>query len=80
MDIAEKGRPQDGRISVRAPERMVDLRVSSLPTLHGENVVLRVLDRGGVVRRIEEAWTYCPGCGTPCRLERGTPTAVQTGP
>ena len=54
MDIAEKRRPQDGRITVRAPERMVDLRVSSLPTMHGENIVLRVLDRGGVVRRIRD--------------------------
>ncbi|KPJ55470.1 MAG: secretion system protein E, partial [Planctomycetes bacterium DG_58] len=53
MDIAEKRRPQDGRITVRAPERMVDLRVSTLPTMHGENIVLRLLDLGGTVRHIE---------------------------
>ncbi len=53
MDIAEKRRPQDGRITIRAPDRMVDLRVSTLPTMHGENLVLRLLDRGGQVRSIE---------------------------
>jgi len=53
IDIAEKRRPQDGRITVRAPDHMVDVRVSSLPTLYGENIVLRLLDRGGSVRKIE---------------------------
>jgi len=54
MDIAERRRPQDGRITVRVAERMVDLRVSTLPVLYGENVVLRVLDRGATVKRVEE--------------------------
>ena len=44
MDIAEKRQPQDGRMQVALASRMVDLRVSTLPTLHGEKVVLRVLD------------------------------------
>jgi general secretion pathway protein E len=45
MDIAEKRLPQDGRASVRVGERLVDLRISSLPTSHGERIVLRLLDK-----------------------------------
>ena len=45
LDIAESRLPQDGRISLIMSGRQVDFRVSTLPTLHGENIVLRVLDR-----------------------------------
>jgi type IV pilus assembly protein PilB len=45
MDIAEVRAPQDGRISLTFSGRAVDFRVSTLPTVHGENIVLRVLDR-----------------------------------
>ena len=45
MDIAETRAPQDGRISLSLSGRKVDFRVSTLPTVHGENIVLRVLDR-----------------------------------
>ena len=45
MNIAERRVPQDGRISLSVSGRAVDFRVSSLPTTHGENIVLRVLDR-----------------------------------
>ena len=44
LDIAEKRLPQDGRMQFSLTGRVVDLRVSTLPTLHGEKVVLRVLD------------------------------------
>ncbi|HEX2729000.1 MAG TPA: GspE/PulE family protein, partial [Rubrobacteraceae bacterium] len=44
LDIAERRIPQDGRFSVRLGGRKVDLRVASLPTVHGEEVVLRLLD------------------------------------
>jgi type II secretory ATPase GspE/PulE/Tfp pilus assembly ATPase PilB-like protein len=47
LDIAERRRPQDGRIRVRLESRELDLRVSSVPTMFGESVVLRLLDRGG---------------------------------
>jgi general secretion pathway protein E len=47
LDIAERRRPQDGRIRVRLEDRELDLRVSTVPTLFGESVVLRLLDRGG---------------------------------
>jgi general secretion pathway protein E len=46
LDIAERRKPQDGRIRIRLDERELDLRVSSVPTLHGESVVVRLLDRG----------------------------------
>jgi general secretion pathway protein E len=45
MDIAEKRLPQDGRITLRLAGRPVDVRVSTLPTGHGERVVLRLLDK-----------------------------------
>jgi general secretion pathway protein E/type IV pilus assembly protein PilB len=45
MNIAETRAPQDGRISATMSGRVVDFRVSSLPTTHGENIVLRILDR-----------------------------------
>jgi general secretion pathway protein E len=47
LDIAERRRPQDGRIRVRLESRELDLRVSTVPTLFGESVVIRLLDRGG---------------------------------
>jgi general secretion pathway protein E/type IV pilus assembly protein PilB len=45
MNIAETRAPQDGRISATMSGRVIDFRVASLPTTHGENIVLRVLDR-----------------------------------
>jgi type II secretory ATPase GspE/PulE/Tfp pilus assembly ATPase PilB-like protein len=45
MNIAETRAPQDGRISATMAGRAIDFRVASLPTTHGENIVLRVLDR-----------------------------------
>jgi general secretion pathway protein E len=47
LDIAERRLPQDGRARVRVGTRELDLRVSTLPALHGESVVLRLLDGGG---------------------------------
>jgi type IV pilus assembly protein PilB len=45
MDVAEKRRPQDGRISVIINDAPIDIRVSSYPTVHGEKIVMRLLDR-----------------------------------
>lgn len=47
LDIAEKRMPQDGRISLRIGTRAVDVRVSTLPSAHGERAVLRLLDKSG---------------------------------
>ena len=53
MNIAEKRLPQDGRIVKQVGEKQVDMRVSSLPTHHGESIVLRVLDRSSVNLSLE---------------------------
>jgi type II secretory ATPase GspE/PulE/Tfp pilus assembly ATPase PilB-like protein len=45
LDIAERRIPQDGRLRLRFQDRQVDVRISTLPTLHGESVVLRLLDK-----------------------------------
>ncbi len=46
LDIAEKRLPQDGRVSLRVAEFHLDARISTIPTQHGERVVMRLLDRG----------------------------------
>jgi type IV pilus assembly protein PilB len=48
LDIAEKRVPQDGRIKIRIGVRPIDLRVSTLPTIYGEKVVMRILDKGNL--------------------------------
>lgn len=45
MDISERRRPQDGRFRMQVADRVVDFRVSSLPTIYGEKIVLRLLDK-----------------------------------
>jgi type IV pilus assembly protein PilB len=53
LNIAERRRPQDGRIELRIAGKPIDLRVSTLPTQYGESVVLRVLDRSVVALDLE---------------------------
>ena len=53
LDIAEKRLPLDGRLHVRFQNRDVDLRVSTLPTIHGEKVVLRILDKTALQLELE---------------------------
>jgi general secretion pathway protein E len=48
LDIAERRLPQDGRIRLRVQGKEIDLRISTVPTMHGESVVMRILDKGGV--------------------------------
>jgi type IV pilus assembly protein PilB len=52
MDIATRLLPQDGRLSVHLPDREVDVRVSTLPTSHGEKVVMRLFDKTGFSRQV----------------------------
>ncbi|MFN3438463.1 MAG: type II secretion system ATPase GspE [Acidovorax sp.] len=54
LDIAERRLPQDGRIKTRVKGRELDLRVSTVPTVHGESVVMRVLDRASVRLDLEK--------------------------
>jgi general secretion pathway protein E len=53
LDIAERRLPQDGRIKLRISGKEIDLRVSTVPTMHGESVVMRILDKGGVPLNFE---------------------------
>lgn len=54
MDISERRKPQDGRITVKAGTRIVDIRVSSMPTLNGEKIVMRILDKTASIKRLDE--------------------------
>jgi type IV pilus assembly protein PilB len=54
MDIAEKRLPQEGRVRIVAEGRDIDLRVSSMPTLLGEKIVLRILDKANLKIRLED--------------------------
>ena len=54
LDIAEKRIPQDGRIKLQLQNREIDLRVSTYPTLRGEKVVMRILDKSSVIYGLEE--------------------------
>ena len=53
MNIAEHGKPQDGRFQVKIGGRAVDFRVNSLPTVHGEKVCMRILDKGNLAGSLE---------------------------
>ncbi|MHC4571415.1 MAG: GspE/PulE family protein, partial [Planctomycetota bacterium] len=54
LDISERRLPQDGKIKVSVSGRGIDLRVSTLPTNHGEKVVIRVLDSKSIIRGLEQ--------------------------
>jgi type IV pilus assembly protein PilB len=54
INIAERRLPQDGRITMKASGRSIDLRVATLPTVYGEKVVMRILDKSQAVLRLED--------------------------
>ncbi|MGI9554131.1 MAG: type II secretion system ATPase GspE [Thermodesulfobacteriota bacterium] len=54
LDIAEKRKPQDGRIRLKVAGRDVDVRISTVPTTWGESVVMRLLDRSSVILSLED--------------------------
>ncbi len=54
LDIAERRRPQDGRVTVKTSAKMVDMRLSTLPTINGEKIVLRILDRNSSIKDIDD--------------------------
>jgi type IV pilus assembly protein PilB len=53
MDIAESRVPQDGRFQVRLQDREIDIRCSALPTVYGENIVMRILDKSSLMINLE---------------------------
>ena len=54
LDITERRKPQDGRVTVKSSSRMVDMRISTLPTISGEKVVLRILDKNAAIKDLAE--------------------------
>jgi type II secretory ATPase GspE/PulE/Tfp pilus assembly ATPase PilB-like protein/FixJ family two-component response regulator len=54
MDISERRKPQDGRFTVKSGTRLVDLRVSTLPTINGEKATLRILDKSASIKQLHE--------------------------
>ena len=54
LNIAERRVPQDGRIKLKIGNKVIDFRVSTLPTLFGEKVVLRILDKGNLTLDLEK--------------------------
>src|SRR5204862_7379470 len=54
LDIAERRIPQDGRFRVRYKNRLIDFRVSIMPTIHGEDAVLRVLDKESMSEKFQK--------------------------
>lgn len=54
MDIAERRMPQDGRASVKIGDSEIDIRISSVPTIHGERIVMRLLDKSARLYELEE--------------------------
>ena len=63
LDISERRRPQDGRIRLNIDDRQVDMRVSIMPCTHGENIVIRILDRQAGGLRL-------PQLGIPSTIQR----------
>ena len=54
LDIAEKRVPQDGRFKVKMPEKTIDFRVSIMPSVHGEDAVIRILDKQSISEQFHE--------------------------
>jgi type II secretory ATPase GspE/PulE/Tfp pilus assembly ATPase PilB-like protein len=81
MNIADRLRPQDGRIDLNLGNRQIDLRVSSLPTVHGENIVLRVLDKAHSLVPLDQLGISAPNLALIERtLRRPSGIFIVTGP
>ncbi|MBI1189518.1 MAG: type II secretion system protein GspE [Tepidisphaera sp.] len=81
MDIAEKRLPQEGRVRIVAEGREIDLRVSSMPTLLGEKLVVRVLDKANLKVRLEDLGFRAQALDTFKRfLNQSHGMALVTGP
>jgi len=81
MNIAETRAPQDGRISMTLSGHSIDFRVSSLPTTHGENIVLRVLDRNsGIVALDKLGYSEESGAALKLMMARPEGIILVTGP
>ena len=83
LNIAERRLPQDGRIRMSLEGRRLDIRVSTIPTLHGESVVMRILDRASILLPLDRLGferadpagrsSASSSCPTACSWSRGPP-------
>jgi len=81
LDVSESRLPQDGRILLAANDRQIDLRVSTLPTMHGESIVMRVLDKGALNKTLVDLGMDAPMEETIERLiKRPHGLLLVTGP
>lgn len=81
LDISETRKPQDGRIQMRLEDRRIDIRVSSMPTVYGENIVLRLLDTSNIRLGLEQIGFQEPLLGRfRGLLERPNGILLVTGP
>lgn len=81
MNIAESRAPQDGRIGIRVDGREIDLRVASQPTVNGENIVLRILDRHKGIVPLEKLGMPSPALASLLQiLERPDGLLLVCGP
>jgi general secretion pathway protein E len=64
LNIAEKRLPQDGRIGIKLGDHSIDLRISTVPTVNGERVVMRILDKSSVLFGLEELGYYSDDLNT----------------
>ena len=73
LNIAEKRLPQDGRIKLRVRGREIDVRVSVIPMIHGEGIVMRILDKGSMEFKLqklgmeEDMYNTFHATDRPCR-------------
>ncbi len=81
LDISERRLPQDGRIRLRLQDRQIDVRVATLPTLHGESVVLRLLDKErGRIALEDLGMAEDTLVGFKATIERPNGIVLATGP
>lgn len=81
MDIAENRKPQDGRIRLKIENKDLDIRVSTFPTVHGENVVMRLLDKSSVLLGLKELGLFEGYYGTFDKIiHRPNGIILVTGP
>ena len=81
LDIAERRLPQDGRIRMKVMGRELDIRVSTFPTIHGENIVMRLLDRSAALVGLQELGLAPHHLAVVSRMiERPNGIVLVTGP
>ncbi len=80
MDLGQRRKAQDGRFGITAAGHAVDLRVATLPTVHGESAVVRVLDPANARRTLDSLGMPAPCRNALTRAARGSGMVLATGP